>query len=218
MKLKQTSSAPLPLRKGERTRLRILEAALEITAEKGFEGFTLLDVANVAGITRGNVLRLFDSRELLIEEATYHMGEQARRFRDEYLRAQPSQNSPLDYARSMFAWSNQHPTHLSYLMSLLNRASYDKATRRRLIELFDGGRRSIHSILVEQRLSAAARMGSGDLSALTNEDLTRIAFEVHSTLLGFFVLIPITDITERPALESKCLRTIESHLKSFGLQ
>lgn len=206
-----------PLRKGERTKLQVLEAALKIISEKGFEGFTLLDVANVVGITRGNVLRLFDTREQLIEESTYYMGEKAREFREVYLTKTATEKSPLDYARSMFAWSNEHPTHLNYLMALLNRASYDKATRRRLDGLFEGGRQRIHALLIDQKLSVATE-NTNILSKLSNEDLQRLSFEIHSTLLGFFVLLPIASLSERPDLESKCLRTIESHLKTNGFR
>lgn len=203
---KKTPEKPL-LKKGERTRLRILEAALQITSEKGFEGFTLLDVADVAGVTRGNVLRLFNTRENLIEEATYFVGQRGRDFRENYFASNPLETSPLDYVRSMFAWLYQHPTYLGFMMALLNRSSYDKISRRSFIALMNAGRQRIFEILMKQQLEKR------QITSFNEEELRRLAFEVHSTLVGYLVLTTITDPKELPALEEKCLRTIEGYLK-----
>ena len=45
------------------TRERILQAALEVFAEKGLHGATVVEIAKAAGITGGALYRYFDSKE-----------------------------------------------------------------------------------------------------------------------------------------------------------
>jgi len=51
--------------KRERTRARLLDAALELTREKGFEATTLADIAARAGMTTGAIYGNFASRDAL---------------------------------------------------------------------------------------------------------------------------------------------------------
>ena len=54
-------------RKGERTRARILEAALKLFAEHGYEGTSMRKVAQAAGVSVGNAYYYFASKEHLIQ-------------------------------------------------------------------------------------------------------------------------------------------------------
>lgn len=60
--------SPVPLRgvKKEQTRRRLLRAALEIVAEKGFANASLAEIANRAGVTTGAVYSNFRSKEALL--------------------------------------------------------------------------------------------------------------------------------------------------------
>eukprot|EP01030_Chromulinospumella_sphaerica_P032022 gene32022-32716_t len=51
--------------KRERTRARLLDAALSLTREKGFDRTTLADVAERAGMTTGAIYGNFRNREAL---------------------------------------------------------------------------------------------------------------------------------------------------------
>lgn len=54
-------------KKGERTRAAILEAALGLFLERGYEATTMRDVASVAGVSVGNAYYYFASKEHLIQ-------------------------------------------------------------------------------------------------------------------------------------------------------
>jgi len=54
-------------RKGERTRAQILDGALELFAERGYDGTTMRAVAERAGVSVGNAYYYFASKEHLIQ-------------------------------------------------------------------------------------------------------------------------------------------------------
>ncbi len=66
--------------KAARTRARILDAALELLFERGFEKTTMRAIAERAGVSVGNAYYYFDSKESLVQ-AFY------RRTHEEHLRA-----------------------------------------------------------------------------------------------------------------------------------
>lgn len=59
--------APAKTTKGERTRARILETALEMFRERGYEQTTMRAVARQAGVSLGNAYYYFQSKEHLIQ-------------------------------------------------------------------------------------------------------------------------------------------------------
>ncbi|HEU4387636.1 MAG TPA: helix-turn-helix domain-containing protein, partial [Blastocatellia bacterium] len=61
---KQTS---LKTRKAEKTRAAILEAALELFRERGYEQTTMRAIAEKAGVALGNAYYYFHSKEHLIQ-------------------------------------------------------------------------------------------------------------------------------------------------------
>lgn len=84
------------LTKSERTRQRVLDAAAEVLAERGYSEARLADIAERAGIQAGSLYYHFDSREELvaevlrlgIEKAWYHVSAAVGRL--------PPSASPLD--------------------------------------------------------------------------------------------------------------------------
>jgi AcrR family transcriptional regulator len=67
-----TTATPAPegavkTRKGEKTRAQILEAALELFRERGYEETTMRGVAEAAGVAVGNAYYYFRSKEHLIQ-------------------------------------------------------------------------------------------------------------------------------------------------------
>jgi len=53
--------------RGEQTRARILESALELFRERGYEGTTMRAVAEAAGVSLGNAYYYFASKEHLLQ-------------------------------------------------------------------------------------------------------------------------------------------------------
>ena len=61
--------------KSQRTRKRILDAAMELFAERGYHACSNADVAEAAALTRGAMLYHFRTREDLVEAAIDHIQE-----------------------------------------------------------------------------------------------------------------------------------------------
>ncbi|MEA2691416.1 MAG: hypothetical protein QOJ16_803 [Acidobacteriota bacterium] len=62
-----TEAAPAKTRKGEQTREQILETALDLFREKGYEQTTMRAIAQAAGVAVGNAYYYFRSKEHLIQ-------------------------------------------------------------------------------------------------------------------------------------------------------
>src|SRR6266545_4027657 len=65
----QAGGERLPIGRGERARARVLGAALEVLAERGFPGFTMEAVALRAGASKTTVYRRGPSRSALLVAA-----------------------------------------------------------------------------------------------------------------------------------------------------
>ena len=60
--------APDRIRKGERTRTRILDAAADVLARRGYAAATLTEIASVAKMQAGSLYYHFDSKDAIVEE------------------------------------------------------------------------------------------------------------------------------------------------------
>src|SRR6185295_16719094 len=65
------TAKPTKTQKGEQTKALILDAALEIFHERGYEETTMRAIAKKAGVSLGNAYYYFGSKEHLIQ-AFYH--------------------------------------------------------------------------------------------------------------------------------------------------
>lgn len=66
------SESPKKRRKGEETRAHILETALELFRERGYEETTMRGIAEAAGVSVGNAYYYFRSKEHLIQAFYEH--------------------------------------------------------------------------------------------------------------------------------------------------
>ena len=66
--MSQTEIAESRVRKGERTRSRILNAAASVLAREGYAAATLTEIAAVAKMRAGSLYYHFDSKEAIVEE------------------------------------------------------------------------------------------------------------------------------------------------------
>ena len=62
------NGSPERIRKGERTRTRILDAAADVLAREGYAAATLTDIAAVAEMQAGSLYYHFDSKDAIVEE------------------------------------------------------------------------------------------------------------------------------------------------------
>jgi AcrR family transcriptional regulator len=64
---KRPPKSDVPTTKGEQTRARILESALNLFLERGYEATTMRVVAEAAGVSLGNAYYYFESKEELVQ-------------------------------------------------------------------------------------------------------------------------------------------------------
>jgi AcrR family transcriptional regulator len=91
-------------------RRRVLDAALRLAEEGGFDGVQMRDVASEAGVAVGTVYRYFASKERLLLEA---MAEQQEALRDHLVRHPPPGATPRERVVAVFGRANaslrRHP-------------------------------------------------------------------------------------------------------------
>ena len=89
------SSAAMATTKGGQTRARILESALNLFLERGYEETTMRVVAEAAGVSLGNAYYYFESKEQLVQ-AFYE-----RSHREHVERCEPLLASERDFRRRL---------------------------------------------------------------------------------------------------------------------
>lgn len=67
-------SSPVVGQRGARTRQQLLDAALELFAERGFHATVVDDIARTAGVSRATLYQYFDSREQIVTELLEECG------------------------------------------------------------------------------------------------------------------------------------------------
>jgi len=159
--------------KSQRTRARILEAALRLFAEVGYHAATNPVIADAAGLTRGAMLYHFASREELVEAAIAHIEvRRARLF--EQAAAAPALPGvdAADHAIDVY-WSMLHEPSFQAFAELEAAARTDAMLALRL----EGARSAFdHAQLGGDRFGALVQAGD-DPRFQTSRDLGRFLLE-----------------------------------------
>lgn len=139
------SVSPLPLRpqsrqdRSRRTEKALLDAALQLFRERGFETITVSDIAAQAAVAPASIYRRFGDKEGLLREAYRHFINQALRMLESVPTVTPRQDNyvmRLAEVTSLvirFSRANQHLLQSSYA-----RALTDSYYAEALIELRAG--------------------------------------------------------------------------------
>lgn len=98
--------------RSERSRARILEAALELFSHQGYRGTSIREIANAAGLSTGNVYHQFPDKETVFNQLL-----------DDYWRALDSPDFPLNKALAQGAFPDD--------LEALGRAARDSVERYR---------------------------------------------------------------------------------------
>jgi len=159
--------------KSQRTRARILEAALRLFAEVGYHAATNAVIADAAGLTRGAMLYHFASREELVEAAIAHIEvRRARLF--EQAAAAPALPGvdAADHAIDVY-WSMLHEPSFQAFAELEAAARTDAMLALQL----EGARSAFdHAQLGGDRFGALVQAGD-DPRFQTSRDLGRFLLE-----------------------------------------
>ena len=116
------------------TRVRVIEAALQCIADKGYYRASSNEIARTAGVTWGVIAHHFGSREALMLAALEHAG---RQLKGVVAEVDVSGSTLEERVGKYLAVITQHygqPTYLAYLQILLN-LSRDPQTSERTAEV-----------------------------------------------------------------------------------
>ncbi|WP_017597568.1 TetR/AcrR family transcriptional regulator [Nocardiopsis lucentensis] len=126
-------------------RAQLIEATVELVADRGFAGVALSGIAERAGITKAAVLYHFPSKDAVVRAARDHvLSELAGHVAAEVEAAAP-EGAPAAYVRSMVGYLREHPRHTRMITEALTHGGegYEPAERwGPLAEIIDGARRA----------------------------------------------------------------------------
>lgn len=168
-----------PSTKGEETRAQILDAAVQMAAEGGFEALTIGSLAEKTGLSKSGLFAHFGSK-LDLQIAT--LDEAARRFTEAVF--QPALKAPRGLKRlgALFEGWIDWPGRASLKGCPLNSASeeYNHQPGPMRDAVIDRQR------LLERELAKAAKMAvdAGELE--TETDTMQIAFEMVGIVLSYY--------------------------------
>lgn len=152
-------------------RTRILDEAGKLFREHGFDGVTLADVMNAAGLTHGGFYGHFRSKDELIEAALAH--------RSEAQPARPRKQSAADYADAYLSRKHRDTKATSCPISCLG----TEAARAS-----DSVRHSM-TALVREEIDRLAEVSPGEAP----QDRRRAAISTWSAMVGAMMLARLVD-------------------------
>ncbi|WP_257836826.1 TetR/AcrR family transcriptional regulator [Phenylobacterium sp. J426] len=158
--------------KSQRTRARILDAAMRLFAEIGYAAATNAVIADAAGLTRGAMLYHFATREELVEAAIAHIELSRARLLEQAAASPPPGVDAAEHAIDSY-WTLLHETPFIAFAELEAAARTDPMLRERLItaqSAFD------HAQLGGDRFGAMVQAGA-DPRFQTSRDLGRFLLE-----------------------------------------
>lgn len=118
--------------KSQRTRARILDAAMRLFAEMGYHAATNAVIADAAGLTRGAMLYHFATREELVEAAIAHIElNRARLFEEAAAATPPAGGDAAEHAIDAY-WGLLHEIPFVAFAELEAAARTDPMLRERL--------------------------------------------------------------------------------------
>ncbi|WP_041373696.1 TetR/AcrR family transcriptional regulator [Phenylobacterium zucineum] len=159
--------------KSQRTRARILDAAMRLFAEIGYHAATNAVIADAAGLTRGAMLYHFATREELVEAAIAHIELNRARLLEQVAAAPPPAGmDAAEHAIDAY-WSLLHEVPFIAFAELEAAARTDAMLRERLgaaQNAFD------HAQVGGDRFGAMVQAGA-DPRFQTSRDLGRFLLE-----------------------------------------
>jgi AcrR family transcriptional regulator len=119
--------------RSEETRERLLNGALKILSKKGYAGFRLAEVSNVAGVSRGGLIHHYPSKEILVAGVLEYIFGRLRRRAVRQMGTAANVRSVLaaivDSAREYF-FSSEFPIYLDLVLAAREGGPLSQAARR----------------------------------------------------------------------------------------
>lgn len=109
-----TRKLPREVRVGD-----VIEAAVEVFVEQGYEGASMEDIARRAGLTKGGLYHHFKGKDELLLAANERFMEPIRRFMAEARAAASPAAGLRGFLRDYLDWWRAHPRDLTFVMLTL---------------------------------------------------------------------------------------------------
>ena len=188
------------LGKSERTKFAIVQATIEVYANRGREGATYERIAKTAGISRPLVQKYFPDREALFDLAMKFIRGGLQGLAVEALgkaRGDSPERELESYVRSVFAWFLSHPAHARTMLGVICHAAHSRVHRDSNTELADIGHERIAVLLARFPGNRGARA----------RDLQESAKVIQNLIVGSFVCVLTENLSlPFPRLEERTVR------------
>jgi AcrR family transcriptional regulator len=145
-------------------RTQILDAFIDLIAERGLESVSLDDVAQAAGVQRTMIRHFVGNRRDVIRDAVEVLAERYSRLIGSQIGVRPDLDRLIDHLFSD-RWARGMATEDAALGQLLREAAHDDVTRTRIKSMYD-------RLLAE--LGRAIRTSNPDLPAKAGRDLAYV--------------------------------------------
>lgn len=186
------------LSKGERTRIRIIEAATDLFFKQGFYQITLSQIAGTVGLTQQAIYRYFDSMDDIIVAACLHWVKEAQGYIDTGALELKSAKEQLRLmVEANFAYSMKNRKKDALLLGLYYHALGSTEVMRVYQKIKNDGVHRIHVLIAQGNREKCWSV----------KDPHAKAFTIHSLLVGEIVKM-IIEPTEK-TLESRTQRTFQ---------
>lgn len=204
------------LKKSDRTRLRCLEAAIKIAADRGLGDLTWESLAQTASISRPLVKRYFGTKSnLILESAKVARREYQLILIEEMAKHASPQAKLTAYIRKMVEWPRLAPEGSGFLLCFYHYCRLDPSCREANMGFVKMGRDRIASLLQACPLQSGAYLSETKslelgrtvqifltgviTSALTEDDTLRVIQQERSAADKIFSLIAAAGIQQIPS-------------------
>ena len=123
----------------------VMQAALELIAERGFHGAPMAEIARKAGVAAGTIYRYFESKDILITELHRDLEEKINAtLREDYPSGRPLRERFLYLIRELLRHFKVNPLDFRYMEQYFNSPYGVSMHRDRLL-----GKSGKHDIVME---------------------------------------------------------------------
>lgn len=189
--------------KGERTQLKILDAAILSVAKNGFESTTVTTIAEIAKVNRGLIVHYFKNMRNLMKATYDKVVSFAIEYSTEFMASHLEIEDPIErYFHSTFGWMQKKPHYGQFIFILITRAQYHKDSQKPVTQIFTSGRARLEKLINEGVTSGR----------YVTETPVQNAYQIHSMMLGHLLIFILKqDDIETP--RSLSIAYAKMHLK-----
>lgn len=149
---------------GEASRLRILDAALEIAGERGYSGTSISEVSKRSGLPNSSIYWYFKDKDALLAAVIEHSYQQWRAGFDEQANSAP--HSPGDALNRLYESLNHFPAFLRFgLLVTLEQGNQDTSAREAFLRIRSESLTDLATVI--SRLSGCTRTIAKEMAALS---------------------------------------------------